>query len=421
MPRPSRISQKGSSVGLISEAVPPAACFSQLVRLAMRILIPVLLLNICTFAQKSLRSRQIGTEGQLVNTVLAEYDPHSRPPVRDSAAHSAILIITNIFINRVRWQENRAELDIYLRQQWEDSRLRYEVDQREGIQEISIPENREIWTPDTYFSSGSEVGDGEHSNNVVEPSGYVRNSQQRTVDVPFTYGTSFPFINTRSFVLRLGSYKYPVEDVVYLWANSPPLINPVEVSNELLTGSVTFEEANSGDCVGNYTVGVYSCIDVIVTFSSGTTSALFSWFFPSLFLVISSWLHFWVHGSWSVPRTASAALPFFIFAALFVFRQDVVAGSSGQCCWFAFCLFLTFLSFVEYFLVICCGVRRSIRYVANGHSEEHPMGAAKETVEVAYDSRCASFHNNNGLDVISRVAFPVVLLIFLVVYLLFLV
>uniref|UniRef100_A0A0K0CTW5 Reverse transcriptase domain-containing protein n=1 Tax=Angiostrongylus cantonensis TaxID=6313 RepID=A0A0K0CTW5_ANGCA len=83
----------------------------------------------------------------------------------------------------------------------------------------------------------------------------------RNVDVLVTYGSSFPFLNRRSFTLRLSSYVYPLEDVVYLWANSPPLVNPVEV---------------------------------------------------------------------------------------------------------------------EYFVVICCGIRRSIRYTANGHPDEHPMGTTKE-------------------------------------------
>lgn len=31
-----------------------------------------------------------------------------------------------------------------------------------------------------------------------------------------------------------------------------------------------------------------------------------------------SWFHFWVHSSWSVPRTLSAAIPFLIFICLLV-------------------------------------------------------------------------------------------------------
>lgn len=358
-----------------------------------------------------------------MSRLLSDYDPATRPPVRDNADHSAILVISNIFINHVRWHKDRAEVDMYLRQQWEDSRLQYDVDTREGIEQVTIPLNRKIWVPDTYFSTGNEkkAESGQTKSFVVEPSGYVRASEQRSVDVPVTSGTSFPFLNRRSFTLRLSSYNYPLEDIVYLWANSPPFVNPVEVSNELLSGSVVFEEASAGDCVGNYTVGVYSCIDVTVTFSSGFFSAISTWFLPSVFLVFVSWFHFWIHGSWSVPRTASAAAPFFIFAALFVFRGDWVSSSSGLFCWMTFCLIITFLSLLEYFLVICCGGRRSIRYTAAGHPEENPIGAAKQVAEVAYDSRCASFRDNNGLDILSRCLFPLIFLLYLIIYFLLLV
>ena len=46
-----------------------------------------------------------------------------------------------------------------------------------------------------------------------------------------------------------------MEDVAYLWASSPPFVNPVEVSGDLLSGTYTFDEASAGNCVGNYTVG----------------------------------------------------------------------------------------------------------------------------------------------------------------------
>ncbi|KAK6736876.1 hypothetical protein RB195_019519 [Necator americanus] len=374
-----------------------------------------------SLSQKAFRSRRIGTEGQVISKLLTDYDPATRPPVRDNADHSSILVITNIFINRVTWQDNRAEVDLYLRQQWEDGRLQYDVDPREEIEQVSIPSNRKIWVPDTYFSTGNELRSENRQSLFVEPSGHVRSSQQRTLDVPVTYGSSFPFLNRKSFTLRLASYAYPLEDVVYLWANSPPFVNPVEVSNDLLSGPITFEEASAGDCLGNFTLGTYSCIDVVVTFAASTFGSLVSWFLPTLLLVVASWLHFWIHGSWSVPRTISAAVPFLIFAILFLFRRDVATATPGVCCWFAFCLILTFLSLIEYFIVICCGIRRSFRYTANGHPEENPIGAAKETLEVAYSSKCANIRNNNALDIIARVLFPVIFVLFLVLYFIFIV
>ncbi|VDO69713.1 unnamed protein product [Haemonchus placei] len=202
----------------------------------------------------------------------------------------------------------------------------------------------------------------------------------------------------------------------------------VKVSNDLLTGPVTFEEASAGDCVGNFTVGklqvtsgMFSCIDVVVTFSSSTMASLATWFLPTLFLVFASWLHFWIHGSWSVPRTISAALPFFIFAVIFVsvcissFISQQVEGQSFP-------------------------LSHDGQNLKNLKSEnlKRPSQSEKafidrlssllghqrsgfQTLEVAYNTKCASFRNNNGVDVIARLLFPLVFIIFLIIYLVFLI
>lgn len=98
----------------------------------------------------------------------------------DSVDHATIVVITTVHINRITWKTYTAEVDLYLRQQWEDSRLKYEVDVREELDEVVIPQNKDIWVPDTYFGTAREVQfDGSRKKRiVVEPSGYVRASEQ---------------------------------------------------------------------------------------------------------------------------------------------------------------------------------------------------------------------------------------------------
>uniref|UniRef100_A0A914ZW64 Neurotransmitter-gated ion-channel ligand-binding domain-containing protein n=1 Tax=Parascaris univalens TaxID=6257 RepID=A0A914ZW64_PARUN len=388
-------------------------------------------------SSKVLRSRQIGFEGQILSRLFSDYDEYTRPPVRgcnshyidfrfiiyfaDSADHSSIVVITSIFINRVQWHQHDADVDVYLRQQWQDTRLAYEVDSREGVEEVVVPLNKRVWEPDTYFTNARETKDNDRRRIVVEPSGYIRSSETRSLVVPVRYGSQYPFVSRRTFKLRLSSYNYPIEDVVYLWANSPPTVVPVEVSEELLSSPYEFTEAVAEDCVGNYTVGVYSCISVSITFSGSASEALFRIFLPSVFLIVASWLHFWIFGSWSVPRTASAAVPFFIFAALLVFYPQPYLASEGVGSfqvWLLFCLTITFLSLVEYFIIICCGIRRTVRYT-NGtlNESESPITAAREATEVAYETKCANFKQSNGVDMIARVLFPLVFFVFLIIFL----
>uniref|UniRef100_A0A915EFC6 Neurotransmitter-gated ion-channel ligand-binding domain-containing protein n=1 Tax=Ditylenchus dipsaci TaxID=166011 RepID=A0A915EFC6_9BILA len=181
---------------------------------------------------KALRSRQINTETQIVSRLFqaGDYDAQSRPPVRDYAEHPAIAVILSIFINRIVWHKHStAEVDLYLRQQWEDSRLSYEVDPREGIHEITLPKNRPIWKPDTFFIGAEEKTDESQSRSriVIEPSGYVRSSEKRTLTLTVDNSESGMLSDKKTFKLKLSSYNYPIEDIIYLWANSPPNVLPM--------------------------------------------------------------------------------------------------------------------------------------------------------------------------------------------------
>ncbi|GMT15058.1 hypothetical protein PFISCL1PPCAC_6355, partial [Pristionchus fissidentatus] len=375
--------------------------------------------------QKAQRARRLGAESQIIKTISTRSSAESRPPVRgcagespfiiclkESADHSSIVVLTSIFINRIEWDTPKgAEVDLYLRQQWEDSRLAYDVDPREDVSEITLPDSTEIWVPDTYISSGREKEvDESRRRLIVEPSGHVRSSEERVVMVSPSTSSSSPFSPTRTLTLRLSSYKYPIEDIVYLWANSPPLVAPVEVSPSLLSGSLQFEHAVAGDCVGNYSIGVYSCIDVVVTFKTSFSTSFCRFFLPSALLVIFSFLHMWLHASWSVPRSFSAVLPFVIFALIFLFTTP----KPHESCWLCFCLLITFFSLVEYFVVICCGVRRTSHLPTYTDEAGHKATQVTNAIGDATNTSCTAALS--PLDAIGRVAFPLVFIIFTILF-----
>lgn len=68
-------------------------------------------------------------------------------------------------------------MDVYLRQQWQDTRLAYEVDSREDVEEVVVPLNKRVWEPDTYFTNARETKGKDRRRIVVEPSGYIRSSE----------------------------------------------------------------------------------------------------------------------------------------------------------------------------------------------------------------------------------------------------
>ncbi|KAL3110084.1 hypothetical protein niasHT_015687 [Heterodera trifolii] len=414
---------------------------------------------------KQQRSRQIHAQSQIVANLFANYDPNQRPPVRESAEHSSIVVTTSVVIDRVVWHAHSAEVDLNLHQDWEDSRLSFDVDPREGIGEVTVPRQSVVWRPDTFFVGAQEQSssDGRRpaqiGRTVVEQLGFVRSDERRTLRVNFQADGAFPIRDKRTIRLAISSATYPIEDVVYLWANSPPLIQPIQVADHLYEGGEAqylFEEAEAGDCpfLGNLTANSFSCIELIVRFRSSVGRALLGTLIPSALLILISWFHFWVHSSWSVPRTLSAAIPFLIFICLLLL---VPAQSTALRTWFLLCSVFALLSLVEYFLVIrhyttvtmggnrLATLQRFSRPLSaldqqqqhqtqNGHShleeERKATPTTTTTVVVTQDepliqhgeSTAVLGHgawHSNKLDVVSRVAFPIAFLLATCIYILF--
>lgn len=58
-----------------------------------------------------------------------------RLSITELADHPAIVVTVSLALNRVIWQKHSVEVDLNLKQEWEDSRLLFQVDPRENIHE----------------------------------------------------------------------------------------------------------------------------------------------------------------------------------------------------------------------------------------------------------------------------------------------
>jgi len=194
--------------------------------------------------------------------------------------------------------------------------------------------------------------------------------------------------------------------------------------------------------VGNYTTGVFGCIQIVVHFMGKIIvppppppKVSNDWFKkiipPSVILIIASWLHFWVNGTWSVPRSISASIPFVIFVCLLLFFH---IESCDLLTWLLVCTLFTFFSLIEYFLVICFGttVRRTRLHTS-------PMTATTATeygqlpkqtyiieneersvFEAGRKTKCSEI-SSSKIDVFSRIIFPICFFIFFGFYYFFIV
>ncbi|CEF60791.1 Gamma-aminobutyric acid A receptor/Glycine receptor alpha family and Neurotransmitter-gated ion-channel ligand-binding domain-containing protein [Strongyloides ratti] len=383
------------------------------------------------FAQE--KQRQHGVKTQIIHRIFSDYDPSLRPPPQEGSEHNSIVVMASLVISRINLDGQMAEMDITLKQQWLDNRLSYQVDPREGIDEIRIDSSRVIWTPKTYFPKSKLISiEPMDTSYVVEPSGFIRSKEKLTLQTSIENTPSFPFSSDKAITLKLSSKENRIEDVAYVWSHAPPALKPVTVFDFALPMGYSFKEAFAGDCVGNYTIGSHSCIYVTIHLEGSSGESLISSFIPSLLLLISSWLHFFILPTWSVPRTISAIIPFIVFICVALFSNNWFWSKhlgSGFQYWLLFCIVLSFLSFLEYFLVIIFnGKRKEMHYILpqstqnnNSLTNNNEVKVTNIPVEIDDQSlsktKCQKFLQN--IDIISRIIFPLATIVFILLFSIF--
>uniref|UniRef100_A0A0K0E734 Neur_chan_LBD domain-containing protein n=1 Tax=Strongyloides stercoralis TaxID=6248 RepID=A0A0K0E734_STRER len=382
---------------------------------------------------KQERQRQHGVKTQIIHRIFSDYDPSLRPPPQEGSDHNSIVVMTSLTISRIDLNGQIAEMDVTLKQQWLDNRLSYQIDPREGVDEIKLDSSRIIWTPQTYFPKSKlitkEPWDVSY---IVEPSGFIRSKEKLTLQTSIENSPSFPFSSDKAITLKLSSKENKIEDVAYVWSHAPPALKPVTVFDFALPMGYSFKEAFAGDCVGNYTIGSHSCIYVSIHLEGSLGKSLISSFVPSLLLLISSWFHFFILPTWSVPRTISAVIPFIVFICVALFSNNGFWNKhlgSGFQYWLLFCTVLTFLSFLEYFIVIIFNSKRKeIHYtLPQSTQNNNPLsnnGEVKVTnipIEInnqsTSNSKCQKFLQN--IDIISRIIFPLATIVFILLFSIF--
>lgn len=353
------------------------------------------------------KRRHLGMTKQTLDQILNNYDAYSRPEPPDGADHTSIIVHANMYIARAHFDGADATLEVTYREEWEDGRLKFSP----FVNHISLPPGRSIWKPDTFFATAQEMKKSAEMQFVrVEPEGIVSTSQRYTLKLDCKPSSSaYPLYNHISCLIKIGSYGYTMDDIVYFWRRHKPIVyNKADGAFQ----QYHMHEPQTDKCDANVSTGSYSCIQVELIFSAGLRESLLYFYLPTLLLLLCSWLHFWIHGSWTVPRTASALAPFVVFVCCLLFlRHPATVFLSAWDVWMLFCTLLSFFSLLEYFCCICIGVRRSQPSTADS---EKPL-----LEEGAKPARCAGKGGATGLDYTARTAFPIATLIFIVLYLVF--
>uniref|UniRef100_A0A8C6KAC2 Glycine receptor, alpha 1 n=5 Tax=Nothobranchius TaxID=28779 RepID=A0A8C6KAC2_NOTFU len=366
-------------------------------------------------------------------------------------------VTCNIFINSfgsIAETTMDYRVNIFLRQQWNDPRLAYSEYPDDSL-DLDPSMLDSIWKPDLFFAN--EKGANFHE--VTTDNKLLRISKNGNVlySIRITLVLACPMdlknfpMDVQTCIMQLESFGYTMNDLIFEWDEK----GAVQVADGLtLPQFILKEEKDLRYCTKHYNTGKFTCIEARFHLERQMGYYLIQMYIPSLLIVILSWVSFWIN-----MDAAPARVGLGITTVLTMTTQS--SGSRASLpkvsyvkaidIWMAVCLLFVFSALLEYAAVnfIARQHKELLRFRRRRrHMKEEDQGDGRFNFPgygmgpaclQAKDGMAIKGNNNNAptsaapeksieemkklfisrakrIDTVSRVAFPLVFLIFNIFY-----
>ncbi|XP_015205128.1 glycine receptor subunit alphaZ1 isoform X2 [Lepisosteus oculatus] len=398
---------------------------------------------------------------------VSGYDARIRPNFKDpqssksEASHKKgppVNVTCNIFINSfgsIAETTMDYRVNIFLRQQWNDPRLAYSEYPDDSL-DLDPSMLDSIWKPDLFFANekGANFHEVTTDNKLlrISKNGNVLYSIRITLILACPMDLkNFP-MDVQTCIMQLESFGYTMNDLIFEWDEK----GAVQVADGLtLPQFILKEEKDLRDCTKHYNTGKFTCIEARFHLERQMGYYLIQMYIPSLLIVILSWVSFWIN-----MDAAPARVGLGITTVLTMTTQS--SGSRASLpkvsyvkaidIWMAVCLLFVFSALLEYAAVnfIARQHKELLRFRRRRrHHKEDEAGEGRFSFAAygmgpaclqAKDGISIKGNNNNApasanppektieemrklfisrakrIDTVSRVAFPLVFLIFNIFY-----
>uniref|UniRef100_A0A8C4ZLQ9 Glycine receptor, alpha 1 n=1 Tax=Gadus morhua TaxID=8049 RepID=A0A8C4ZLQ9_GADMO len=418
-------------------------------------------LSPCLAASKEAAARKAATPmppSEFLDKLMGKvsgYDARIRPNFKGPPVN----VTCNIFINSfgsIAETTMDYRVNIFLRQQWNDPRLAYSEYPDDSL-DLDPSMLDSIWKPDLFFANekGANFHEVTTDNKLlrISKNGNVLYSIRITLILACPMDLkNFP-MDVQTCIMQLESFGYTMNDLIFEWDEK----GAVQVADGLtLPQFLLKEEKDLRYCTKHYNTGKFTCIEARFHLERQMGYYLIQMYIPSLLIVILSWVSFWIN-----MDAAPARVGLGITTVLTMTTQS--SGSRASLpkvsyvkaidIWMAVCLLFVFSALLEY---------AAVNFIARQHKEllrfrrrrRHMKSLSlfspqeDETGEGRFsfagygmgpaclqtkDGMAIKGNNNNApktveemkklfvsrakrIDTVSRVAFPLVFLIFNIFY-----
>ncbi|CAL8262211.1 unnamed protein product [Lota lota] len=299
---------------------------------------------------------------------VSGYDARIRPNFKAERVSSSCTLFGSLGLacdcgHALSLVTNDYRVNIFLRQQWNDPRLAYSEYPDDSL-DLDPSMLDSIWKPDLFFANekGANFHEVTTDNKLlrISKNGNVLYSIRITLILACPMDLkNFP-MDVQTCIMQLESFGYTMNDLIFEWDEK----GAVQVADGLtLPQFLLKEEKDLRYCTKHYNTGKFTCIEARFHLERQMGYYLIQMYIPSLLIVILSWVSFWIN-----MDAAPARVGLGITTVLTMTTQS--SGSRASLpkvsyvkaidIWMAVCLLFVFSALLEY---------AAVNFIARQHKE----------------------------------------------------
>ncbi|EDV43256.1 uncharacterized protein Dana_GF18400, isoform A [Drosophila ananassae] len=336
--------------------------------------------------------------------------------------------VTVLSLDSINEESMTYVTDIFLAQSWRDPRLRLPENMSEQYRILDVDWLHSIWRPDCFFKNAKKVTFHEMS----IPNHYLWLYHDKTLlymsKLTLVLSCAMKFESyphdTQICSMMIESLSHTVEDLVFIWNMTDPLVVNAEIELPQLDISNNY----TTDCTIEYSTGNFTCLAIVFNLRRRLGYHLFHTYIPSALIVVMSWISFWIK-----PEAIPARVTLGVTSLLTLATQNTQSQQSlppvsyvkAIDVWMSSCSVFVFLSLME-FAVVNNYMGPVATKAMKGYSDENisdldDLKAAlqhhrESIIEPQYDTFCHGHATAIYIDKFSRFFFPFSFFILNIVY-----
>ncbi|KRK03898.1 glycine receptor subunit alpha-4 isoform X2 [Drosophila teissieri] len=336
--------------------------------------------------------------------------------------------VTVLSLDSINEESMTYVTDIFLAQSWRDPRLRLPENMSEQYRILDVDWLHSIWRPDCFFKNAKKVTFHEMS----IPNHYLWLYHDKTLlymsKLTLVLSCAMKFESyphdTQICSMMIESLSHTVEDLVFIWNMTDPLV----VNTEIELPQLDISNNYTTDCTIEYSTGNFTCLAIVFNLRRRLGYHLFHTYIPSALIVVMSWISFWIK-----PEAIPARVTLGVTSLLTLATQNTQSQQSlppvsyvkAIDVWMSSCSVFVFLSLME-FAVVNNFMGPVATKAMKGYSDENisdldDLKSAlqhhrESIIEPQYDTFCHGHATAIYIDKFSRFFFPFSFFILNIVY-----